>query len=190
VECVKQMKTTKENLDFYPKEVIRSLMKINTSTIKALMDSIKKIENEIDEIIKANEKINQQIKLITSIPGVGLNTALYLVLVTNQFENFKEWRKMACYAGVAPFEYSSGTSIRGRNKVNHLADKKLKSLLYMCAIGSIKYNKEIKEYFDKKKSEGKHSMLIINNIKCKLLARVFAVVNRDQPYIEIHKWAA
>ena len=141
-------------------------------------------------IFAENVELNNQRKLITSIPGIGKNTALYLILSSNQFKNFSEWRKMACYAGIVPFDYSSGTSIRGKKKVNHYADKKLKSLLYMCALSSITHNKELKQYYHKKKQEGKHNMLIINNVKSKLLARVFAVINRNEPYVETQKWAA
>jgi transposase len=97
---------------------------------------------------------------------------------------------LACYAGVAPFPYQSGTSIKGRTKVHPLADKKLKSLLNMCAISAIRHDKEIKTYYERKAAEGKNKMLIINNVKCKLLARVFAVINRKTPFINTFKFAA
>lgn len=190
VECIKQMSTTSENKEFYPKELTKSLLKINESCIRDLKKSLDKIELEIKEIIDENEKLKQQLTLITSIPGVGKQTALYLIIASNQFQNFKEWRKMACYAGIAPFEYSSGTSIRGRNKVSHLADKRLKSLLHMCALVSIRNNKELKSYYERKKEEGKHSMLVLNNVKCKIIARVFAVINREKPFIDTYKWVA
>ncbi|WP_069796499.1 transposase [Cloacibacterium normanense] len=59
---------------------------------------------------------------------------------------FKDWRKFACYSGIAPFEFSSGSSVRGRTKVNHFADKKIKSLLHLVALNAIKYDAELKEY--------------------------------------------
>jgi len=179
MECIKQLSTTSENKGFYPKEYTKNLFKINEKCIEGLKKTLDAIELEIKSIIEQNKDIQHQMKIITSIPGIGPNTALYLIIATNQFHNFKEWRKLACYAGVAPFENSSGTSIRGRNKVSHLADKKLKSLLHMCAMVAITNNKELKAYYKKKKDEGKHSMLILNNIKCKLIARIFAVINRN-----------
>ena len=97
---------------------------------------------------------------------------------------------MACYAGVAPFEYSSCTSVKGRTKVNHLADKKMKSMLQMCVLSAVKYDPEIKHYYQKKKAEGKHVMLVMNNIRCKLLARAFAVINRGTPFLTTQDVAA
>jgi transposase len=106
------------------------------------------------------------------------------------FTAFDNWRQMACYAGVAPFEYTSGTSIRGKTKVNHLADKTMKSMLQMCVLSAIKYDNQIKLYFEKKKTEGKNPMLVMNNIRCKLLARAFAVINRGTPFVKISNYAA
>lgn len=190
VECLKQMSTTIENEGFYNKDVLKSVLKINQTTIKNLKKSIEMIEKRMEEILSNNESLKEQVHLVTSIPGIGIQTALYLILATNSFKNFSEWRKLACYAGVVPFEYSSGTSIRGRKKVHTFADKKMKSLLHMCALSSIRYNAELKAYYDRKKSEGKHSMLVLNNIKCKLLARIFAVINRKQPFINVFKFAS
>ena len=103
---------------------------------------------------------------------------------------FENWRQLACYAGVAPFPYQSGTSIHGRTKVHPLADKKLKSLLNMCAIAAVRFDKELKIYYERKLMEGKNKMLVINNVRCKLLARVFAVINRKTPFINTFKFAS
>jgi transposase len=71
-----------------------------------------------------------------------------------------------------------------------MADKKMKSLLQMCAMTTLKYDSQLKEYYTKKKDEGKNSMLVLNNIRCKLISRVFAVVNRKTPYINTYKFAS
>lgn len=131
-----------------------------------------------------------QNKLIQTVPGIGKQTALYFIIATKGFSAFTNWRKFACYSGVAPFEYSSGSSIKGRTKVNHMADKKMKSLLQMCAMTTLKYDPQIKEYYIKKKGEGKNAMLVLNNVRCKLISRVFAVINRETPYINTHKFAS
>jgi transposase len=158
--------------------------------LKEFDKQIKKIEQELDDIIKSDELINKQFSLITSIKGVGKQTALYVIAYTNCFTCFDNWRQFASYSGTAPFPYSSGTSIRGKNKVNHLANKKMKTLLNMCARSAIICNAEMKIYFKKKKDEGKNGMSIMNIIRNKLIARIFAVVKRGTPYIDTYKFAA
>ena len=60
----------------------------------------------------------------------------------------------------------------------------------MCALTAKKYDHELKEYYERKVAEGKNKMLVLNNIRNKLLQRIFAVVNRQQPYVNIRKYAA
>lgn len=184
------LETTKENESFLPKEIYNEVSKINKSSINRLKKALKEIEKRIQEVVKSNEKLNLQSELIQTIPGIGKQTALYFLITTKGFTAFSSWRKFACYSGVAPFEYSSGTSIKGRTKVNHMADKKMKSLLQMCAMTTLKYDPQLKEYYTKKKEEGKNSMLVLNNIRCKLISRVFAVVSRETPYINTYKFAS
>jgi hypothetical protein len=59
----------------------------------------------------------------------------------------------------------------------------------MCALSAIKYDPQLKEYYNKKKKEGKNSMLVLINIKCKIISRVFSVINRKTPYINTYKFA-
>lgn len=189
LKALRLFQASEENREFLPKSVFKSIALINSKTVKSLKDTLKSIESKISAVIKANTTLNQQLELLKSVPGVGPQTALYLIIATKGFKAFDSWRKFACYAGVAPFEYSSGSSVRGRTKVNHMADKKIKSLLQMCALSAIKYDSQIKEYYGKKKAEGKHTMLVLNNVRCKIISRVFSVINRQTPYINTYKFA-
>lgn len=53
-----------------------------------------------------------------------------------------------------------------------------------------KYDPEIKAYFDKKVEEGKPKMLVINNIRAKIISRVFATIKRGTPYVNTYKFAS
>ncbi len=46
------------------------------------------------------------------------------------------------------------------------------------------------EYYDRKVKEGKNKMLVINAIRCKVLSRVFAVIDRKTPFVNTQKFAA
>lgn len=190
MKATRLMESTQEGIGYLPKEVLTKTLKLNKNIVKQLRTAITKIDTTIKQIIDEHEAIKKQFELIQSQPGIGPQTALYLILVTKSFQSFENWRQLACYSGVAPFEYSSGSSIRGRTKVSHLADKKLKTLLNLCALNAKKWDPQIKEYFEKKVAEGKPKMLVLNNIRAKLLARVFAIINRGTPYVNLQKFAA
>jgi len=190
LKSLSSFEKTSENEDFMLKEVFASVASVNKTIVAQLQKVLKTIESKMLAIISSEDTLNQQFKLITSIPGIGMQTAVYLLIATKGFSAFENWRQLACYAGVAPFPYQSGTSINGRNKVHHFADKKLKSLLNMCAIVAVRYDRELKDYYERKVAEEKPKMLVINNVRGKLLARVFAVINRKTPFINTQKFAS
>ncbi len=190
VKTIRSFGNNKESEQFLPKEIIKELVKTNSSIIKNLKKNLKQIDTQILDLIVNDEALNKNYQLAQSVPGIGPQTATYLLIMTKGFTAFENARQLACYAGVAPFPYQSGSSINGRNKVNHLADKKLKSLLNMCALNAKKYDYQLKTYFEAKVEKGKNKMLVLNNIRNKVLHRVFAVIKRQQPYVNIHNFAA
>lgn len=153
--------------------------------IMVLEVKIKLCDEKMLEIIKSEKSLKEQFDLVCSVHGVGKQTALFILVYTQGFSRFTDPRKFACYCGVVPFEYYSGTSIKGRSRVSHLANKKLKSLLTMCALNTIKKQNELKDYYDRKVEEGKNPMSVINAIRNKLVLRIFATVRRGTPYTPV-----
>ena len=161
----------------------KMLFDVHEKMIKEITKQIEKIEKNLDDIIKNDQQIKRIYKLITSIKGVGPQTALFLIVYTDKFTKFDNWRKFASYCGIAPFPNRSGISIRGKTKVSNLANKKIKSLLDQCAKTSIQHNPEMKLYYEKRVKIGKPKMSTINVIRNKILSRIFAVVKRGTPYV-------
>ena len=71
-----------------------------------------------------------------------------------------------------------------------MANKKIKSLLDQCAKNAILHNTEMKVYYKTRIDQGKERMSTINIIRNKLLARIFAVINRKSPYVDFMKYVA
>ncbi len=105
-------------------------------SIKALEADIKKVEELIAKKIKANQALTRKEKIIISFKGAGPVTARYLIACTNGFTKFANYKQLATYASVAPFGKSSGTSIKIKGRVSKCGDRKLNSLLRMCAISA------------------------------------------------------
>lgn len=184
------LKDKKENKMFLKSSENKVLFEVIEKSIKEHDKLIVKIERELDKIIESDELMNKQYRLIISIKGVGKQTALVMIAYTNCFTNFENWRKFASYAGTAPFPYASGTSIKGRSKVSHLANKKIKSLFNLCARSAIVCNPEMRIYYQNRKANGDNGMSALNIIRNKLIARIFAVIRRGTPYVDTYKFAA
>jgi len=165
------------------KGIQKTLEKSYKNAIEGILSSIKSLEAEIKKLIAENQDIKKNYKLLLSVPGIGHFTAIYLIGCTNNFAGKISGKQLASYAGVVPFEYSSGISVRGRKKVHQMANKVLKSMLYMCAMSAIQHYPEFKQYYERKEKEGKHGWSILNAIKNKIVLRAVAVVNKQEPYV-------
>lgn len=150
--------------------------------MEVLAQEIKETERAIKALLKAEPALQTNYELACSVTGIGFATAVHLLVATENFSRFTDVRKLICYCGVAPFEHSSGTSIRGKVRVSHLANKKLKSLLTMAAISAIQHDPELKAKYKQKINEGKAKMCVINIIRAKLIERVFAVIKKQKAY--------
>jgi transposase len=159
------------------------LQKSVKATLSALDKDLKSVEAKIIEIVNEDESLKRLFIIVSSVVGIGFVTAINLLVYTGGFTQLRDARKLACYCGVAPFEYSSGSSIRGRTKVHFMANKKLKCNLHMASLTAVKLDPEMKAYYERKVAEGKSKMSVLNAVKCKLLARVVAVVNKDEKYV-------
>jgi transposase len=157
--------------------------------IKQLDDEVALVEEEIDRIFASMDSWQTNYQLIQTIKGIGPVLAKYLMIYTENFTRFDSAKKFACYAGIAPFEYSSGSSVKGRTRVHRMANKHLKSLLNLSAISVIRIKGEYKQYYERRTEEGKNKMSTLNIIRNKLVSRVFAVVKRQTPYVDLAVYA-
>jgi len=154
-----------------------------TDTICEEIDKqIKVIEKRMMKLLKTDPELNKMYKLINSVVGVGMQTAVYLLIHTWGFEAFNNPRQLACYCGVVPFSKQSGTSLKGQAHVSHIANKKLKTLLHMCALNAVRYDPKLKQYYERKTKEGKHKMNVLNNVRNKLIHRIYAVLRTGEEY--------
>ncbi len=158
--------------------------------VRHLDAEIKNVEERMDNIICSMPDWKENYKLVKSVRGVGPVISRYLIIYTENFTRFANYKKFACYAGIAPFEYASGSSVKGRTKVHSCANKQLKSLLNMAAMNAIQINGEYKLYYQRRKKEGKNNMSTLNIIRNKLLSSIFAIVKRQTPYVDLYKFAA
>lgn len=141
------------------------------------------IEKTIKACVAANKEVQTNYDLMVTIRGIGFVCAISIIIATENFTRFDDHRKFACYCGVAPFTHTSGSSIRGKTRVSHLANKKIKALLTLAALSAIQHDVDLKLKYEQKKKEGKPAMSVINIIRAKLIERIFTVIKRQTPYI-------
>ena len=167
--------------------IINSLKK----QIKHIQKEIELLENEIEKLIKEHNP--ELISNISSIPGVGKKTALMLIACSNAFEGFENCNQLSAYFGLAPVEYSSGSSIRGRSRISKRGNPMVRNYLFMCSFTACSCNKQCKAIYERITNKGKSKKLALIAVCNKLLKQIFAIANSGMPYdpnyksrLEIH----
>ena len=151
--------------------------------VAGLRSNIRQTDAEMKAIIDTDPAIRRNYELLTSIVGIGIVVAITTIVLTENFTTFTNPRKYASYIAIAPFPHESGTSVRGTTKVSKQGFKQAKADLSISVISAMSHDSELKEYWNRKKAEGKQTGCVLNAIKFKIVLRMFAVVKRGTPYV-------
>ena len=156
--------------------------------VERLGKEIKECEKRMMEIINADGKIKRNYDHITSIGGVGLINATALIVFTGNFKTIDDPRKIATYFGLVTFYEDSGTSVHKKDSTKHLCNKLCKKYISNAATVVIKTNRELRQYYDRLLSNGKHKKIAQNNLKHKIIHIAFSLVMNDCDYEENHEY--
>ena len=160
--------------------VFRSL----TRTLKYLDKELKGIEQKLLFLVKKDQQ--KQLTLLQSIPGIGLKTALFLIVVTDGFKKFETSSQLCSYAGITPTIRESGSSVRGRARISKVGNRKLRNLLFLCSFSAYKHNKGCAAIFERITNKGKSKKLGLIAVSNKLLKQCFAIAKSGIPYDAAH----
>lgn len=156
--------------------------KFSEKAVKELVASKVSIEERIAEIVAEVPEIQQNMELLKSIKGIGRETAVMLIVFTQNFTLFANAKQFACFCGVAPFPHSSGTSVKGKTKISRMGNRIAKALLTTAAWSASRFDLELKTYHQRRVAEGVEPMASINIIRNKLLGRAFSVIRRQERF--------
>jgi len=150
--------------------------------LKSIKREVQVLEKRLLELVK--EEQQDQLTLLKSIPGMGVKTAMMLIVMTDGFERFENSKQLCSYIGITPTIRQSGSSVRGRSRISKMGNRQLRSLLFLCSFSAYKYNKSCKDLFDRIVAKGKSKKLALIAVSNKLLKQAFAIVKSGLPYDE------
>ena len=145
---------------------------------------IKAIEAKILSLVKVDQQ--RQLTLLTTIPGIGQKTALFLIVVTDGFSKFETASQLCSYVGITPTIRESGSSVRGRARISKVGNRKLRNLLFLCSFNACKHNKACRELYERIVTKGKSKKLALIAVANKLLKQCFAIAKSGRPYDETY----
>ena len=159
-------------------------MKELTKKVKDHQDSIVKLETELEKTMQPHVK--QNLARLTSIPGIGKKTAIYVLLLTENFTKFEESKQLISFVELAPVERRSGTSVRGRTSISKRGNSILRNLLFMCSFNACKSNKKCRQLYERLVAKGKSKKLALVAVGNKLIKQMFGLIKNEMMYDETH----
>ena len=159
--------------------------------VSELNKVIEKINRKIEELIASDDELREIFSIVTSVPGIGPQNAVCLMVYTDNFRRFNyDSRKIACYYGIAPFGKDSGTSVHSDPRVHYMANRQIKAMLTQAALAVVNFNPVMARYYMRLVERGKKNQVALNNIKNKLVHLVTAMVRNRQKFNPDYKISA
>lgn len=151
--------------------------------LKATIQRIKQLDDEIDELDKKIEKILiSENPPILTIPGIGITSGAIILSEIGDFSRFDSADKILAYAGMSPTIYQSGVYISNRCKMEKRGSKSLRSAIFMATRMVCANNDEFAKYLYKKIAEGKHYFVAVSHAARKLIRLIYALETNHRPY--------
>jgi transposase len=151
-------------------------------SLKSIQDEIVLLETRLTALVKSDQQ--EQLTLLKSIPGMGVKTAMVLIVLTDGFTKFETAGQLCSYTGITPTIRQSGSSVRGRSRISKMGNRKLRNLLFLCSFSACKHNKSCRELYDRIVNKGKSKKLALIAVSNKLLKQAFAIATSRLPYNE------
>lgn len=181
VEERKRMMTAQKGEDCRPQRSI-AVGRSMAHVMEILNEEISGTEKQMLEVIGEDRGLLRNYTIITSVNGVGLVTAVEILIKTNNFTTIRTARQYAAYAGTAPYEKSSGKMDKGAH-VSKIGNRRSKTLLYICAESARLHDKEFMLYYERRtKIDKKPRYYVLNAIANKLLRIIFTLVAKNEMY--------
>jgi transposase len=150
--------------------------------IAYLDQEIKKLKKQIADHIKHDPHLRKKRDLLDSIPGIGEATIAAILAELALFERCDRVQKVVAYIGLAPKEFTSGSSIKGKPRICKMGNARMRKALYMPSLVAMQYNPVIISFSQRLLARGKNGKVVVCAVMRKLVHIIFGVLKSGQPF--------
>lgn len=166
----------------YSYQPSKKSIKRTTALINYYKNIVRKIEEDIENLLQSDEKLYEKVKKIESIKGIGIMTIASILAETNGFALVRSRKQLASYAGLDVVLNESGKR-KGKTKISKKGNRYLRESVYMPALSAVKWNPELKRLFERIVRKRGIKKIALIAVARKLLLLVYTLWKNDQEYI-------
>jgi transposase len=159
---------------------------LQAPVLVAIAGQIARVDAELATLARADGGPGEQMRLLTSVPGLGPTTAAVL-LAGLPLDRLHGPRQVAAYVGLCPRERSSGSSVRGSGRIGPLGPAHLRKALYMPAVVAMRCNPVLRVFAERLRAAGKRPKVVITAVMRKLLLLAWAILRSGAPFSATHR---
>jgi len=152
------------------------------SHLRWLKAEEKRVQGQIEELVKSDPELRQKAQWLDSIPGIALRSAAALLAELPQIEAFDSARQLAAYAGLTPRHRQSGTSGKKGTPLCKIGSNRLRLILFYPAITAMHFNPALRVFAQRLLERGKCKMVVIGALMRKLIHIVFGLLKNRQSF--------
>lgn len=165
-----------------PKHQQQVILGTYQNTENQLDKQIDELNQTLKSLDRHDEDLDNTRQLMTTVKGIGEKTANVILAKTNGIKKFQSHKQLAKFAGIAPTEKSSGSSVRGRRGINRSGNASLRKALYCATWSSLRGNRACKALYDRLRAKGKPVKVALIAVANLLIRQIFAVVTTQKPF--------
>ncbi|HMA33965.1 MAG TPA: IS110 family transposase [Chloroflexia bacterium] len=160
--------------------VIEAVVATKQALISQIEEHIAQLEAALAGALGAEPEWAASVARLESIKGIGRQTAVVIVVQTQNFRATPSAEAAVRYAGLAPLPYSSGTSVYGPARIGPRGAGRLRGALYMASLSAVRSNPVLAAYYTRLVGKGKAKKVALCAVARKLLHIAWAVVTKKQ----------
>lgn len=154
--------------------------RIQMQCLLAQLDLLDSQRSMLDEQIASCLQLMEQ--HITSIPGIGEVIGAVILAEIGDIHRFESPAQLVAFAGIDPSVYQSGSFQASVSHMSKRGSPYLRYALWQASISAVRFDPQLKKYFERRRTEGKHRNVILGAICRRLLNRIFVILRENRPY--------
>lgn len=150
--------------------------------IHLLNSQEKQIKQELTQLVSSDKEVQQQVKLICTIKGIGLISAVVVLSETNGFALIRNKKQLVSYSGLDVREKTSGTSVKGKPAISKRGNKNIRKAMHLPALSAINHDERMRAFFVRLVCKHGLKMKAVVAVQRKLLELVYVIFKSGKPY--------
>jgi transposase len=169
-----------------------------TLELRLLLEQVEFIQNQIKMTEEAIDQVMEELRptkdtpfrhVLETIPGIGPVLAASIIGEVGDISRFLNAKALVAFSGLDATVKASGQFEGTRNRMSKRGSPILRHSLWLAAVSARRFNPELKEFYEKKRNERKHTYVATGAVARRLVHLIYSLWKDNRPFDPDYRWA-